>query len=1024
MSPKRQRLLVIEGNQTFQDSVSLILERAGFEIMRATNGLEGLARFEQDEPDLIVLDLVLPGELDGFEVCRRLRQHSITPLLLLAALDNKADEVTALNLGADDYLTKPLNLEVFLARVQALLRRSHWREQSPEPGLLRIGRLEINLQAHQVFRDKQEIPLSRTEWALLELLVRNAGKVITHQMLHQHVWGDTYTEGSGNLRTYINRLRNKLEEDSANPQYLFTEPGIGYCLVTQEWAQGRPPNLASDLPPASRLSGTPPAFLPLPTTPLIGRETEISAARSLLQRAEVRLLTFTGPGGTGKTRLAFQVLADVRKDFEHGVYFVALASIRDPRLVGPVIAQTLGLKGLGRQQPLWEDLNTYLLDKHLLLLLDNFEQVVSAAPLVSELLAAPRLKVMVTSRTALHLSTEHEFKVPPLALPDLRYLPPLDLLAQASAVALFVGRAQVVKPDFVLTAENARAVAELCTHLDGLPLAIELAAARIKLLSPHAMLTRLSNRLALLTGGAQDLPLRQQTMRHTLNWSYDLLKPEEKKLFARLAVFAGGATLEAIEAVCADQDDEPRLPTKDVSSLATLDVLDVLASLLDKNMAQPQEEAAGETHFTMLETIREYAQERLEVSGEAEALRRRHAAYYLALAEAARPELSELKGLRSQTWLDRLEREHDNLRAALGWALERETEAETALRLATVLGQFWGMHSYLSEGRRWLEAALAKSQHLPAVVRVEAFQEACWLAQAQGDYAQAKIFLEKSVALRQELSEKESLPLPSLTNLMAVILGAQGNDNQAQALEENLVLRPELGSPEEITQSLKLLGFVILVALKQGDYQRAQVLQEKVLAFRREFGNKEETAYSLLSLGHILRLQGEYEQAKQLYQEGQVLFGEVEIKWGVAHSVLNLGNIACQQGDYEPAFALHTRALALFQELGDRQGMAYTLEGLAGVAGALGQMERAAHLWGAAEALREIIGAPLPPADRVQYEHNVAAARAQCAARSSVSSQPEADFKMAWAVGRITPLERIIAMALEGASVPRVDQPH
>lgn len=992
MPPKRQRLLIIEGDQPFQESVSLILERAGFQVLRASNGLEGLARFEQGEPDLILLNLSLPGELDGFEVCRRLRQQATTPIIILAAVANPTDEVTAFDLGADDYLTRPFNLEVLLARVHALLRRGHWHDQASASGILRLGRLEINLQAHQVLRDKQEIPLSRTEWALLEMLVRNAGKVITHQMLHQHVWGDTYSEGSGNLRTYINRLRNKLEEDPANPHYLFTEPGLGYCLMTQEWPADRTPNLTQ----VPKLSGAHPSFMPLPATSLIGREAEIALLRGLLQRAGIRLLTLTGPGGTGKTRLAFQVMADLHSAFEHGASFIPLASIYDPSLVGPVIAQTLGIKGTGRRQPLVDDLLAYLQDKEMLLLLDNFEQVISAAPLVAELLVAPRLKVMVTSRTALHVYVEHEYVVPPLALPDLHALPRFDLLAQSSAVALFVERARVVRPDFALTDDNARAIAELCTHLDGLPLAIELAAARVKLLSPQAMMNRLTSRLALLTGGPHDLPVRQQTMRNTLDWSYDLLNPEEKTLFGRFAVFAGGATLEAIEIVCADPVDATAPGIKNELPRRSFDVLNRLASLLDKSMLQAQEEEE-ETRFSMLEIIREYAQERLELGGEAELIRQQHAAYYLRLAEATD---SELKATQSQVWLNRLEREHDNLRAALAWALERE--AETALRLATALGQFWGMHSYLSEGRRWLEAALAKSEPLPAAVRVAALQEASWLAQSQGDYAQAKAFLEQSIAVRQELNEKESIPLPSLTNLLSVTFGAE----QTQALEASLRSSQELGSPEEIAQSLKLLGFVILVALKQGDYQRARVLQENVLTLRRELGRKEDIAYGLLSLGHILRLQGEAEQARQLYEEGQALFSELEIKWGVAHSVLNLGNIACQQQDYAQAFALHTQALTLFQELGDRQGVAYTLEGLASLAAAQGQIERAAYLWGAAEALREVIGAPLPPADSVHYDQTVAAARL------SAADQPGANFAAAWASGRATPLEKIISFAL------------
>jgi predicted ATPase/class 3 adenylate cyclase len=701
--------------------------------------------------------------------------------------------------------------------------------------------------------------------------------------------------------------------------------------------------LPPDFPPLKALDAYP-HNLPLQPTPLLGREEQVAAVAALLRRAAVRLVTLTGPGGIGKTRLALQVAAEVVEDFADGVWFVRLSRLTDPRLVVPTIAQTLGLKEQG-SQPVSETLREYLRARHLLLVLDNFEQVVGAAREVAALReTAPHLKLLVTSRVALHVRGEHEYPVVALPLPDPDHLPAPERLSQYAAVALFIERAQAARPDFHVTGTNAPAVAEVCARLDGLPLAIELAAARVRVLPPEALLARLSSRL--LTSGARDLEERQQTMRATIAWSEALLAPAEQVLFRRLAVFAGGCTLEAAEAVCVAPEGAAQLG---------LDVLDGLSALVEQSLVQQREEEDGEPRFGMLHTIREYALERLDMSGEAEPLRRAHAAAFLALAEQAEPELT---GPEQGAWLERLEGEHANLRAALGWTRERG-ESATGLRLVAALYRFWWTRGHLREGRAWIEGLLARDGAETAPERVRALFAGGFLALWQSDFAAAESWLEQAAALGQTAGDRRTAAL-----------------------------------------ALNYLG---VLAMYQGNLEGAAARFEASLALAREVGDRHGSALTLNNRGNVAVYQGDLERAAAAFAEALALFRQVGDRGSIAACLLNLGWMARLRGEMAQAEALQREGLALSQELGDPRVCAEALEALASTAGAAGQGERAARLVGAAAAVRETIGAPQPSDERADTEAAVAAARAALG---------EEQWAAAFAAGQALSLEQAIAEAL------------
>jgi predicted ATPase/Tfp pilus assembly protein PilF/transcriptional regulator with XRE-family HTH domain len=719
--------------------------------------------------------------------------------------------------------------------------------------------------------------------------------------------------------------------------------------------------------------------LPPQMTALVGRETEVELVCELLQNPETRLLTMTGPGGIGKTRLALRAASELLPHFADGAYFVGLDTVSDYRLIPFVIAQTLGVKETGRE-PLPETLKNHLQPLELLLVLDNFEQVVAGATFLKELLlGAPGVRALVTSRAVLHLYGEREFAVPPLALPDTRKLPDLTTLGQIPSVRLFVERARQIKHDFMLSAENAAPVAEICARLDGLPLAIELAAARTRLFTPAKICERLVNCLKELSSGAPDLPLRQQSLRAAIEWSYNLLSPDEQMLWRRLAVFAGGATLEAIENVC------------NPDAALTLDLTEGVMGLLDKSLLRRHETES----FQMLDMLREYAGEKLEAHAESDLLRRRHAAYYLDLAEAAVGKLET--GDNTAVWLNRLDAEHPNLRAALKWALGRKPDgelcdADLALRYGRALYPFWINRYHYTEGRAWLDAILTLCPPNPdhEVTRTEILTGAAMLT--QGDNARARALYEEALAICRKLGDKRRVQR-ILNNLAVIELQEQQIPKAQTLLEESLALAQEMGDRRRVVANLTNLGIIAfnggdnerartlyeealdisravgdkgrqsdllnnlsLIAQKQNDFVKAYRLLEESLALARELGNRQSIALNLVNLGTFASLQKDWAKAAVSFEEALAAAQEIGHKRTQAAAALGLALVAISRADYGRAASWATDSLRLDIEMGNKYGQALGLTALAKVAAAHGKYEEATRLLANARAHVEATG--------------------------------------------------------------------
>jgi predicted ATPase/class 3 adenylate cyclase len=710
----------------------------------------------------------------------------------------------------------------------------------------------------------------------------------------------------------------------------------------------RHPLLSDQFPPLS--SAAPRSGrVPVPPTPLIGRERELRSVSDQLLQPAVRLLTLTGPGGVGKTRLALGVAEGLRSTFIDGIWFVDLSAVRDPTLVLPTIAQAFGVREAAAQSAV-QTVSEHLADKHLLLIVDNFEQVLDAGPQIAEVLATcPDVKVLATSRELLHLRWEHAYAVAPLDIPDARHTSNVAELLKTSAVALLLDRARATDPGFILSEHNAAAVAELCVRLDGLPLALELAASRFRALPPADLLRRLSHRSDVLRG-PRDAPDRHQSLRVAIAWSYDLLSEPEQRLFRRMAVFAGGCTLDAAESVC-DPDGD-------------LDVVEGIEALVDRSLLRQVDQGAREVRFRFLETVRESALERLSEQGEQTLLQRRHVDHFLQLAETGDLELA---GPQQAAWLARLERDHDNFRAALRWAIEND--AEVGLRLAIALSRFWARRSFVGEGRAWLDAALEHSTAVAIHVRALGLSRAGTLAVRQDDNDVATVLLEASLRLAEELGDKR---------LAANVLGGLGwvAQNRSQTREAIALFERTQGLLNEL-----------------GDIRGAAVAQHDL-------------ACCWLDLGEFVVARPALEQSLSVFRES----GDLAL---IADGLLPLGQVARHDRELQLAAEYFGESLRIANELGGGDSIASSLEALAGVACDAGEFEQAASLLGAADAQRSVIGSRPSAWERPDYDRDLASIHA---------ALDSGALAAAWAEGQAMSVEQAMGFSRLLAGRPRSGQ--
>ena len=844
-----------------------------------------------------------------------------------------------------------------------------------------FGRCVIRPAQRDVLLDGVPAKLGARAFDLLVVLVERRDRVTSKDELLDLIWPGLIVE-ENNLQVHISTLRKLL-----GAQAIATIPGRGYqfTLLADSTPPQAEPGQADPNGPVALTSLLSPSVypnnLPRQLTRFIGRENEIAAVEALLVRT--RLLTLIGSGGCGKTRLALQVTANTFEQFSDGAWFLELAPLTEPGLMLQAVASAFGVK----EEPgklLERTLTEHLRDKRLLLLVDNCEHLLDACAKVVDMLLrqCAGLKILASSRQALGIAGEQTYRVPSLSLPDRNVAHALQSLSKYESVQLFVDRALLVRADFELTQDNAAAVTSLCWHLDGIPLAIELAAARLGLLSVAEIDRRLDHRFRLLTGGPRTALPRHQTLLSLIDWSYDLLNESEKLLLQRLSVFAGGWTMEAAEAVCSG------------AGVADWEVLDLLTLLCDKSLVVV-EQLERYSRFRLLETVREYAREKREQSANEANIRASHGRYFLALAEAAELKLSAAE--QSENLL-RLEAEHENLLTSLDWALT--ASVQDALRLCGALGDFWMMQGRLSEGRDWCERVFYEAQtQAPTPERAKALNAAGALALYQGDFAAARDLHETALGIAQQIADQQGIT--AALSGMGLLALSLGDFSAAQTRNEaSLAVAQQIGERRGVATALGNLG---AVALSQGDYPEAKALLDRSLSYAREMGDRWSAALILYRLGLVACFSGDCPAARTLLEESLTIRREFGDRGGAARTLSGLGMVAYDQGDYVASMALYGESLAIQRTLSDRSVIAISLEGLAEGMAVLGDVLRAARIWGAMERLRAEIGSPLRPAWRRHCDRSIAVARA--------ALNDDAAFERAWQEGCALTLDNALVQA-------------